>query len=198
MGLRELREKLIERARHKKRRAEQAFIKQTQAKLTENCRHAGKRITQGQCVCRVVAMGLNEKDAMSCHDAKAGICGLFEAKQSVDEAKQVFREMDTSELAVRWPSLGETLRIISMANDEQNVSTDIAERPRDGSSGDAAASSTSSVRRPVVDGRGDEEAKEADGQATNRRTDGSRAEDPLEAAPRMSVATVSKRRQSRD
>jgi hypothetical protein len=93
------------------RKAEQAFIAERTLKKTDNCHNRGRHLDSHISHCKINAMGGHESGASQCWDEKARLCPYFELRQSVSKTKDDFRSMEITELSIRWPSLGELIRI---------------------------------------------------------------------------------------
>lgn len=111
----ELLAQIQERLRRKIRQAEEGYLNHHTVKVTLNCVHKGRNLSDKISVCKIQAMGEYEGDeragAHCCWNEKASVCPLFQLRQNVEEIRRDFRRMSAEEKAVRWPSLGELLRI---------------------------------------------------------------------------------------
>jgi hypothetical protein len=108
----ELRVAVEERLEKKRRRAEDAFVREGTEKTTVNCRHHGAAIAargmRDQLFeCRLRCQGGDEFTAASCHHEKARGCSDFALIRQPEALRRRFRELSEEELALRWPSLGE-------------------------------------------------------------------------------------------
>lgn len=111
----ELLAEIQSRLQKKFRQAEEGYLNQHQIKVTLNCLHHGRSLNDKLSVCKIQAMGDYEGDeragAHCCWNEKAAICPLFKLKFEADKLRQDFRRMSLEERSVRWPSLGELLRV---------------------------------------------------------------------------------------
>lgn len=95
----------------KKRRAEQAYINAKRRKVTRNCKHCGDLLGQKVWECQIQAMGTNAFDASICTDLKARYCTEFELPRTLDQFRDEFRQMTPVQLSLRWPAVGELIRV---------------------------------------------------------------------------------------
>lgn len=105
------------------RQAESAYIHQFLLKQTHNCKHSGRKLSDKNYHCKINALGTDEVGATQCWDEKAGLCPLFVLKRSPDELRAVFRRMDTEELSLRWPALGELIRVEALVRQLDGLNT---------------------------------------------------------------------------
>jgi hypothetical protein len=98
-----------ERIVKKKRRAEDAFLRAKKVKVTENCRHHGASLSEHLYVCKLRCQGANETDAGICHNQKAAGCPDFTVGRTDEAIRGEFRGFTDSEVAIRWPSIGELM-----------------------------------------------------------------------------------------
>lgn len=103
------------RLQRKYLQAEQGYLNHHTVKVTLNCLHHGRNLNDKLHVCKIQAMGDYEGDeragAHCCWNEKAAICPLFKLKQENEKIRQDFRRMSAEERSVRWPALGELIRI---------------------------------------------------------------------------------------
>jgi hypothetical protein len=92
-------------------RAHQAFLKENTIKKTQNCTNKGRNLAGALYHCKINAMGEHEHGASQCWEEKACLCPLFELKYSLEQLDRQFQKMSLEELSIRWPSIGELIRI---------------------------------------------------------------------------------------
>jgi hypothetical protein len=115
----ELLSKVRIRLARKVRQAQQAFINEFVSKKTANCTHKGRQLSDRNYHCKINAMGAHELGASQCWDEKAALCPLFELKRSSEQITRDFRNMSPRELAIRWPAIGELMRMEAWLNQIQ-------------------------------------------------------------------------------
>jgi hypothetical protein len=92
-------------------RARQAFLKENTLKKTQNCVNKGRNLSGAIHHCKINAMGNDELGASQCWDEKACLCPLFEYKYTPEQLDRQFQGMNLNELKLRWPSIGELIRV---------------------------------------------------------------------------------------
>jgi len=92
-------------------KARQAFVSLQLLPTTDNCFHAGRRLSTEQRVCNLSAMGESEDEAGLCHPEKAARCPLFKHKRPPEDVAARFDTMTPTDLAIRWPSIGVLQRL---------------------------------------------------------------------------------------
>ena len=114
------------RLKRKIENAEDAFIRSSMVRRTENCRHSGKQINDKISICTIQCVGKHEGEASICYNDKASGCEEFNFRESVEKVKKDFRALSEAELKLRWPSIGELfwvrreiLREMEEASDEK-------------------------------------------------------------------------------
>jgi hypothetical protein len=68
--------------------------------------------------------GDNNTGASCCWNEKAGICPLFVARQSKKTLEAEFDRMPVSELVIRWPSIGELIKIEALVQSLEDEEED--------------------------------------------------------------------------
>ena len=101
-----------ERLLKKKNKAEDAYIRAGTSKETRNCRYHGTSLADRISVCTIKCQGMNESEAGICHNQKAQGCSQFKLIKSEEALRVEFRKLSDSEIALRWPSIGELLWIL--------------------------------------------------------------------------------------
>ena len=140
LTLKGLLETLQLRLKKKTQRAAESYVRGGSAKLTSNCRHSGPALGGGLRVCKIAAMGQNEKEALTCGDEKARMCPVFRARYTPRQLRQQFHQFNERQLSLRWPSLGELIQIVGMV--EANVQcSDEGETELPGSGNDSSIQS---------------------------------------------------------
>jgi hypothetical protein len=140
MTLAELLVKIHERINQKVQRAYRGYLNQNMVQVTSNCLHKGRTLSKEISVCKELALGDFEGDvrngAHCCWDEKARICPLFSLKKNPQELKSDFNSMAMEEFLVRWPSIGELLRVEKWIREAPNVKEETSFFRRDVSVGD--------------------------------------------------------------
>jgi len=117
-------EKVKKRLDRKLKKAEGAYVQQFTEKITQNCEHSGRRLSQHTQACKLKCQGADEETAMQCWDEKARGCSLFKLKKTPVELRQKFRSLPEKDIALRWPSLGSLMwvkhQIEERLKEEQN------------------------------------------------------------------------------
>jgi len=103
--LEDLLEMVNKRLTRKTKRAEDSYVTYHTIKSPKNCKHSGRMLTEGICVCKVLAWGKNELDARQCWAEKARICPKFSLQMRVSDLRAEFRGLE--DLGLRYPSLNE-------------------------------------------------------------------------------------------
>jgi hypothetical protein len=111
MKIQEVFETLQKRLTKKLARARLAFLKENTIKKTHNCVNKGRNLAGEIYHCKINALGSHELGASQCWDEKACLCPYFELKYSLEQLDRQFQKMDLEELGVRWPSIGELIRV---------------------------------------------------------------------------------------
>jgi hypothetical protein len=124
--------RLRARVQRKRQRSREAYVRQLTAKIPGNCKHSAEIRGSGLHECRIRAMGENEESASRCWEGKAAACPLFSLRRSRERLEEDFDAMDLSVLSLRWPSLGETMRILDIVLAEAAEEGNVDEEKRDG------------------------------------------------------------------
>lgn len=102
-------------------RARQAFLKENTIKKTQNCVNKGRNLAGVLYHCKINAMGEHEHGASQCWDEKACLCPLFELKYGLEQLDHQFQNMGLEELSIRWPSIGELIRIQDLLSQADEI-----------------------------------------------------------------------------
>lgn len=104
-------ELIRKRLRDKRLRAEDAYVNSKKQKITENCKNCGPQLGDQLWGCKILAMGKNGLEASMCHNNKAAFCPLFETPKTQIQFREEFQLMPPDQLAIRWPAVGELIRV---------------------------------------------------------------------------------------
>lgn len=112
------------RLRDKRSRAEDAYVNSKRTKTTKNCTHCGPNLGDQYWGCKLMAIGENSIEAARCYDQKASYCPLFALPKPLQEFRQDFQNLAEEELRIRWPAIGELVRVEqllhSLVEEEKN------------------------------------------------------------------------------
>jgi len=113
----------------KLKRAETAYIKQHTQKISQNCGHYDREVSDGLVVCKMQCIGENEAAASTCWAEKAAWCTKFKLKRSVQQLRLRFKQLSKEELRLRWPSINELYWTQELLKEQIQKETPVNKEP---------------------------------------------------------------------
>lgn len=197
MKMQEVLRLVQDRLNRKLARARQAYLRENFLKITTNCLNRGRQLSGESYHCKINAMGTHELGASQCWNEKASICPCFELKKSPEELERQFENMSVEELKLRWPSIGELIRIRDWLNQVDLIHENVDSVPQGGFNRLSATSSEgtsvpgSGVSTHVQSGSGDF-GSETENSGENRGDDTGGAKVDTGSRAQLSVAFVAR------